>query len=345
MYDVQRRTYLVRHVLHKLRLLLTGLLGQQRSLLQLPRPALGLLYVLLGLVDMLADALLHLAETVLQLTYHVGATARRQWLFILTAAYLSQFACQLSQRLYEMAHDTPAAQDKQQQSDDSQWQQDVVQPVVATQHLLRRAYQGYAPLRPCQRTVQHDVLLAIYLHLHVPRMALGYLVSQCDDVRMLLRINGTEDGLLQNLRRVGMYEVVAVGSKHHTVGVCIRMLHRYGRIQLVQRQVGRDDANEAAPLVQRYTVGGYHLRTGKRAVVEVVEGVHPADAVLLSWRLVPHLIIIVIVSLSHRRHRVTRAHGVGRESVVLVRVIVGLHRYGASVDVGMQAHHPPRELQ
>lgn len=73
MNDVKWRAYLVRHILHELRLLFTGLTCQQGGLLQLLSALLGFVLRMFCIADMLADASPHLAEAVLQLSYQVGA--------------------------------------------------------------------------------------------------------------------------------------------------------------------------------------------------------------------------------------------------------------------------------
>ena len=96
MDNVERRTYLVRHVLHELRLLFTGLACQQGGLFQFLSALLGCLFCLLRLPDVLADAPPHLTEAVLQLAYQVGALAGWQRLLVVSVAYLSQFSRQQS---------------------------------------------------------------------------------------------------------------------------------------------------------------------------------------------------------------------------------------------------------
>ena len=88
MNDVERCSYLVRHVLHELRLLFAGLTCQQSGLFQFLGTLFGFLFRLFCISDVLANATAHLAETVLQLTYQVGTFAVRQCFLIVTVAYL-----------------------------------------------------------------------------------------------------------------------------------------------------------------------------------------------------------------------------------------------------------------
>ena len=100
-----------------------------------------------------------------------------------------------------------------------------------------------------------------------------------------------------------MYKVMAIGTQHHKVGILVGMLGGDCLRQFPQRQVGGDDTDELAlSVVQRHTVRGYHLRTGQCTCVVVIKWVHPAGGILLAWCLVPYLVIIVIVSLTHRSH-------------------------------------------
>ena len=175
---------------------MAGLLGHCRSLLQFGCALLGGFDILLCLLDVLADALLHVAEAVLQLANDIGAVAVGQRFLIVAAAKLPQLARQLAQRHYEVPYDTAAAQDEQQQTDDDDGQQRVAQPVVATQHLYCRAYQRHAPLCSGKRTIEHYVLPAIHRHLHVADVSTGHLVTQGYDVGILLGVGGGEDGFL-----------------------------------------------------------------------------------------------------------------------------------------------------
>ena len=108
MNDVEWRMYLVRNVLHELHLLLTCPACQQGGLLEFLGALLGLQLRLLCFVDVLADALSHLAETVLQLAYQVGALTVWQDLLIIAMTDLPQLGCQQSQRLCKVFHNTVA---------------------------------------------------------------------------------------------------------------------------------------------------------------------------------------------------------------------------------------------
>ena len=94
MNDIQGRSYLVRHVLHKLRLLFTGLTSQHGSLLQFRSALFGFLFCLFGIVDVLTDASPHLAEGVLQLSDQVSTLAEGQGLFIVSVSDLPQLCSQ-----------------------------------------------------------------------------------------------------------------------------------------------------------------------------------------------------------------------------------------------------------
>ena len=258
--DIEWCTDLVRHVLHELCLLLTGLARQLGGLLELRGALLGFLFGLLCFVDVLADAAPHLAEAVLQLSYQVGALTGRQALLIVAVTYLAQFGSEQSQRLYEVSHDAVASPGQQQQSDEEQGQQDVVQAVVAAEQLVGGADEGHAPLRAFEGAVEHDVLLAVEFHFHVACAPVGHLVAQCHDVGVLFGIGAGEDGLLEQFRGVGVNEVVAVGAQHHEVGVGVGMLCVDGLREPLQRQVCGDDADELLLSVEeRDAVGGDQL--------------------------------------------------------------------------------------
>ena len=254
-----------------------------------------------------------------------------------------------------MVYDAAAAQYEQHQSDDEQWWQYEVQTVVAAQQFVRRAYQRHTPLCALQWAVKDDVRPAVHLHLHVSRPPVGHRVSQCHDVSAVPGVGVAEDGLLQQLRGVRVYEVVSVGAQHHEVRVFVRVFGGDGLCEFLQRQVRRYHADEPSPLVvQRHTVGSNHLRTGQRPCIEVVEGVHPAVAIHPPRSLVPHLVIIVVLPLAHRGHRVLRrlaslavlhTYGVGRETIRLVGEVVGFHRDRAAVDVRVVCHDAVRILQ
>ena len=96
MNDVEWRMDLVRNILHELRLLLTCPSCQQGGLFEFLGALLGLQLRLLCFVDVLADALPHLAETVLQLTYQVGALTMWQDFLIVAMTYLPEFGSQQS---------------------------------------------------------------------------------------------------------------------------------------------------------------------------------------------------------------------------------------------------------
>ena len=157
MYDVEWRMYLVGDVLHELCLLLACTPCQQGGLFQFLGALLSLLFRLLCIIDVLADALPHLAETVLQLAYQVGALTMWQERFIVAVAYLPQFGCQQSQGLGEVFHDAVATYCQQEQSDDEQGHQNVVQAVVSSKQFIGGTDERYAPLGAFERSVEHDV--------------------------------------------------------------------------------------------------------------------------------------------------------------------------------------------
>ena len=96
----------------------------------------------------------------------------------------------------------------------------------------------------------------------MPCTAVSHLVAQCHDIGILPGVGAREDGLLKHLRGVGMYKVIAVGTKHHEVGVLVGMLGGDSLGEFPQRQVGRDDSDEfSLPVMQWYTIGGNHFRT------------------------------------------------------------------------------------
>ena len=149
--------YLVRNVLHELRLLLTCPTCQQGGLLKFLGALLGFQLRFLCFVDVLADALPHLAEAVLQLAYQVGALTVWQDFLIVAMTDLPQFGCQQSQRLCEVFHNSVATHCQQKQSDNEQWQQDVIQSVISTQQFVGGADERDAPLGAFERSVEHDV--------------------------------------------------------------------------------------------------------------------------------------------------------------------------------------------
>ena len=262
MHDVERRAYLVRHILHELRLLFTRLTRQLGGLFELGSALLRFLLGLLCFVDVLADAAAHLAETVLQLAYQVGTLAGRQALLIVAVTYLSQFGSEQSQRLYKVLHDAVASPSQQQQSDKEQGQQDVVQPVISAKQLVGGTDKRHTPFCAFERAVEHDVRLAVEFDVHVSCPSVGHLISQGHDVSMLSGVGTCEDGLLEQLRGVGVHEVVPVGSQHHEVRVLVGMLGGNGLREPLQRQVGGDDARELLlPVVERYAVGSYQVGT------------------------------------------------------------------------------------
>ena len=107
--DVEWCTYLVRHVLHEMCLLLTGLSCQQGGLFQFRGALLGFLLCMLCIMDVLGDSAPHQTEGVLQLPDQVSALTERQGLLIVTVTDLSQLGSQQAQRLYKVFYNTVAS--------------------------------------------------------------------------------------------------------------------------------------------------------------------------------------------------------------------------------------------
>ena len=106
-----------------------------------------------------------------------------------------------------------------------------------------------------------------------------------------------------------------------------------------QRQVGGDDADEAAFLVfEGHGIGHDHVLVGEGAGIIVVERVYPAGLSLVLGSLVPHFRIVVIITLALGDDAVALSDTVGRETPHGGRVEVGFHGDGTAVDVGSECH-------
>ena len=131
-----------------------------------------------------------------------------------------------------------------------------------------------------------------------------------------------------------------VALQDDAVGMGVGLILFDGLQEPCHREVGRDDADETACLVDEGdAVRDDYVIVGEGAGVVIVEGIDPTGPLLFLRCAIPHLRVVVVVALALGDDAVTLPDGVSGEASHGGRIEVGLHGYGTAVDVGAQCHN------
>ena len=252
MNDVKWRAYLVRHILHELRLLFTGLTCQQGGLLQLLSALLGFVLRMFCIADMLADASPHLAEAVLQLSYQVGALTWGKWILVVPVSNLAQFRCQKSQRLYKMAYDSAAAHNQMQQTCQTDDDCIALQRIIGTEDVALRAYDGYTPSGILKGVVDDEIGLAIDVHLTMAGVARLHRYGCQVGITVNVAVGLIEVRLVLLQRVFRMYDKMSVSTHHCGVGVRERLQREYEVGKPFHRDMCRQHPDKLALVVAKW---------------------------------------------------------------------------------------------
>ena len=226
LYNVQRRAYLVHHVLHKHVLLPQRLLGHLGGVGQLLVVAGYLVGGLAYVGQLVPDALLHGGKAVLQRAHGIYAGTQVDGLgVVVVGSYTLGHVPQPADGCQRAVH-TPAAQQH-----DEHYAQQVEQhhihhhAVVVLLHVALGTYQRQTPVGARYRCVAHVAVNAVNRQMCRTSLTGGNLVAQGYHLGILCQVLVGEHRLVEQSCRVRMHQIAAVGPQHHKVGIGIWELH------------------------------------------------------------------------------------------------------------------------
>ena len=162
-------------------------------------------------------------------------------------------------------------------------------------------------------------------------------MAQGEDVGILAGVGIGVDGLHEELRGVGMHEIVPIAACHHEVRTLVGHLRRDDLREAYQREVGGDDAYEVLVLiVQWFAVGGNHAVEGEGQGVALVVIDHPAGFPQEVRLLIPHLLEILVGFFDDGGDGVCFTDGIGGEVPAVFREDVRFGADGTAVDMSVE---------
>ena len=164
-------------------------------------------------------------------------------------------------------------------------------------------------------------------------------MTQSNQIRLCLCVKILKDGLIELLGRIRMDNVPSLTVDQCEIGVRIRLLISNRLLQVLKRQIGRDDTKESSVIrIKGFTIRSNDILRVERVVVIVIEGIRPTGSCLRLRQLIPHLIIIVIGSLPDGHDRIALLDGIHREGTQF-RKHVRLSGNGTTIDMRIDRHH------
>ena len=132
--------------------------------------------------------------------------------------------CQFVERFDKVLHRLPADEERQQQTNQNQWNNDEGQSVICREYIFLRTYQGDAPICALHGLIEDKVGLALVANALSSCLSCRHLLAQFRNLRIFLGVVSREDGLFHQLHAVGVHKVMSVRPQHDTVGIGVRLL-------------------------------------------------------------------------------------------------------------------------
>ena len=168
-------------------------------------------------IDVEVERFEHRRETVLQSTNDISTLGVRNIDRQIAISHCLSLGQQQFQRTNGNGNNLITMQDNNKQTDGKQWNDNVRKTIVIIKDITVRTHDGHAPFGLRHTHVAYQRALTIDNHRHTALTPLGHLVAQGYDVRILLRVGNSKNGLIEQSRRVRMPHIAPLLINHQIV--------------------------------------------------------------------------------------------------------------------------------